>query len=105
MKKKATYNPVPILSNSERIFLSCIDNCCHLLIERGFNGQYVFTFLDGPNGRRVNSIWNRLKNAAKVLCGKPIFHGCLIAEGADFEVFIRQLKKLQEDKEAKGHNV
>lgn len=48
MKKKSTYNPVPILSNSEGIFLSCADNCCHLLIERGFDGQYVFTFLDGP---------------------------------------------------------
>ena len=89
-----------ILSNSERIFLSCTDNCCHLLVEKWVDDLYVFKFLDDPNGRRGNSIWNRLKNAAKILCGKPISHGGLVVEGVDLKAFVKQLEKLQENQEA-----
>ena len=103
MKKRSEYKPISVLSNSERVFLSCTDKCCHLLVERGFDGQYVFTFLYGPNSRRINSIWNRLKNAAKILCGKPISHGELIAERVDFGAFVKQLEMLQA--EEAGQNV
>ena len=80
---------------SQRIVLPCDCKCCMLVIEKSQweDGDvcYNISVQDSRYDHNCNTPWGRLKRAAAILFGKPIYYNDLYLDGED------TFKKLVED--------
>lgn len=73
---------------------TCSCGCCMLVVERHKDGCYNISVVDSRYDHDVKGILGRLKNAVKILFGKPVYYNDLFIE--DKSEFEDLLKKLQE---------
>ena len=63
---------------SRRITLPCDCKCCMLVIEKTIwedgDINYNITIQDSRYDHNYNTLWGRMKRAAKTLFGKPIYY-------------------------------
>ena len=97
---------------SKMITLPCSCKCCMLAIEKTIweDGEinYNITIQDSRYDHNFNTLWGRIKRAAKILFGKPIYYNDVYLEGEEtFKKLIEDMGKLaksnfDEEKEDKG---
>lgn len=70
---------------SKRITLPCDCKCCMLVIEKTLweDGDvwYNISIQDSRYDHGFNTVWGRLKRAAKALFGKPVYFNDLLMDG------------------------
>lgn len=80
---------------NKMITLPCDCKCCMLVIEKAVwedgDINYNITIQDSRYDHNYNTLWGRLKRAAKILFGKPIYYNDVFLNGED------TFKKLVED--------
>jgi hypothetical protein len=84
---------------SKRIVLPCDCQCCMLVIEKtawedGDIG-YNISVQDSRYDHNDHTLWGRLKRAAKVLFGKPVYYNDLHLEGEEtFRKLVQDMERL-----------
>lgn len=72
---------------SRRITLPCDCKCCMLVIEKtiweGGDINYNISIQDSRYDHNYNTLWGRIKRAAKTLFGKPIYYNDVYLEGEE----------------------
>lgn len=72
---------------SRRITLPCDCKCCMLVIEKTIwedgDINYNITIQDSRYDHNYNTLWGRMKRAAKTLFGKPIYYNDVYLDGED----------------------
>lgn len=72
---------------SRRITLPCDCKCCMLVIEKTIwedgDINYNISIQDSRYDHNYNTLWGRLKRAAKTLFGKPIYYNDVHLEGEE----------------------
>ena len=72
---------------NRRIILPCDCKCCMLVIEKTIwedgDINYNITIQDSRYDHNYNTLWGRLKRAAKTLFGKPIYYNDVYLDGED----------------------
>lgn len=80
---------------SRRITLPCDCKCCMFVIEKTIwedgDINYNITIQDSRYDHNYNTLWGRMKRAAKTLFGKPIYYNDVYWEGEE------TFKRLVED--------
>ena len=80
---------------SKMIMLPCDCKCCMFVVEKTVwedgDINYNITVQDSRYDHNYNTIWGRIKRAAKILFGKPIYYSDVHLEGE------QTFKKLVED--------
>lgn len=84
---------------SKIITLPCDCKCCMFVIEKtqweAGDISYNITVQDSRYDHNFNTLWGRLKRAASVLFGKPIYYNDVHLEGAErFEQFVQEMQDL-----------
>lgn len=84
---------------SKIIILPCDCKCCMFVIEKtqweDGDISYNITVQDSRYDHNINTVWGRLKRAAKVLFGKPIYYNDVHLEGVErFEQFVQEMQDL-----------
>lgn len=84
---------------SEMITLPCDCKCCMFVIEKTMweDGEvhYNITVQDSRYDHGYNSLWGRLKRAAKTLFGKPIYYNDVFLGGEDtFKKLVADMDRL-----------
>lgn len=72
---------------SRRITLPCDCKCCMLVIEKTIwedgDINYNITIQDSRYDHNYNTLWGRMKRAAKTLFGKPIYYNDVYLDGEE----------------------
>ena len=72
---------------SRRITLPCDCKCCMFVIEKTVwedgDINYNITIQDSRYDHNYNTLWGRIKRAAKTLFGKPIYYNDVYLEGEE----------------------
>lgn len=80
---------------SKMITLPCDCKCCMLVIEKVVqedgSTDYSISIQDSRYDHNYNTLWGRIKRAAKILFGKPIYYNDVYLDGEE------AFKKLVED--------
>ena len=84
---------------SKIIILPCDCKCCMFVIEKtqweDGDISHNITVQDSRYDHNINTVWGRLKRAAKVLFGKPIYYNDVHLEGVErFEQFVQEMQDL-----------
>ena len=84
---------------SRRITLPCDCKCCMLVIEKTVwedgDISYDISIQDSRYDHNYNTLWGRLKRAAKTLFGKPIYYNDVHLEGEEiFQQLVEDINKL-----------
>ena len=84
---------------SKMIILPCDCKCCMFVVEKTIwkDGDISFdlSIQDSRYDHNYNTIWGRLKRAAKTLFGKPIYYNNVHLEGeSTIRKFIEDMSKL-----------
>ena len=84
---------------SKMITLPCDCKCCMFVIEKtqweDGDISYNITVQDSRYDHNFNTLWGRLKRAASVLLGKPIYYNDVHLEGTErFEQFVQEMQDL-----------
>ena len=87
--------------NTKTVSLMCDCGCCRLVFQKWFwpDGEtyYNVAVEDSRYDHKANGVLNRIKNAAKVLFGKPIYYNDVSVDGNErFDDLLRQLQELRE---------
>ena len=90
---------------SNMIVLPCDCRCCMLVIEKTVwedgDVSYNISVQDSRYDHNYNTVWGRIKRAAKVLFGKPVSYNDLYLEGKErFHKLIEDMERL----EARGYS-
>ena len=85
--------------NSKIITLPCDCRCCMLVIEKTVwedsDVNYNISIQDSRYDHNYNTLWGRIKRAAKTLFGKPIYYNDVSLEGNEaFQKLINDMHKL-----------
>ena len=86
---------------SNMLVLPCDCKCCMLVIEKTVleDGDigYNISVQDSRYNHNYNTLWGRMKRAAKVLFGKPIYYNDLYLKGEEsFHKLIKDMENLAE---------
>lgn len=81
------------------IILPCDCHCSMFVIEKSIDilggANYNITVQDSRYDHNCNSLWSRLKNAFKVLFGKPVYFNDVYLNGEDtFRQLLTEMEKL-----------
>ena len=84
---------------SNMLVLPCDCKCCMLVIEKTVwedgDINYNISVQDSRYDHNYNTLWGRIKRAAKVLFGKPIYYNDLYLEGEEsFHKLIKDMESL-----------
>ncbi|MCI9626369.1 MAG: hypothetical protein HFI90_06255 [Clostridia bacterium] len=84
---------------SRRITLPCDCKCCMLVIEKTIwedgDINYNISIQDSRYDHNYNTLWGRLKRAAKTLFGKPIYYSDVYLEGEEtFQQLVKDMNGL-----------
>ena len=84
---------------SKMITLPCDCKCCMLVIEKTVweNGDinYNISIQDSRYDHNYNTLWGRVKRAAKTLFGKPIYYSDVHLEGEEtFKKLVKDMGDL-----------
>ena len=84
---------------SRRITLPCDCKCCMLVIEKTVwedgDISYDISIQDSRYDHNYNTLWGRLKRAAKTLFGKPIYYNDVHLEGEEtFQQLVDDINEL-----------
>lgn len=93
----------------ETITLPCDCKCCMFVIEKTVwedgDINYDISIQDSRYDHNYNTIWGRIKRAAKILFGKPIYYSDVHLEGTEtFQKLVDDMVRLAKsnlDEEAK----
>lgn len=85
---------------SKMITLPCDCKCCMFVIEKSIwedgDINYNISIQDSRYDHNYNTIWGRIKRAAKILFGKPIYYSDVHLEGEDkFKKLIKDMDELE----------
>lgn len=86
---------------SKRIVLPCECRCCMFVIEKTAwedgSIDYDISIQDSRYDHNYNTLWGRIKRAAKVLFGKPIYYNDVyLSEEETFGALIKDMSSLAE---------
>lgn len=90
------------IKNKHFAILQCVDGCCYLMVQKwedDEDDEYTFTMLNSNCDYNFNGIWSRIKNAFRILFGKPVHHGELIINQGDFYQFVSCLNNMIGEKQ------
>ena len=80
------------------ITLPCDCKCCMLVVEKTVwedgDTNYNITIQDSRYDHNYNTLWGRIKRAAKILFGKPIYYSDVYLDNED--VFKKLVKDMDE---------
>ncbi len=84
---------------SQRITLPCDCGCCMFVVEKSVwedgDINYNITIQDSRYDHNYNTLWGRIKRAAKILFGKPIYYNDVHLEGEEsFHQLVNDLNDL-----------
>lgn len=84
---------------SRRITLPCDCKCCMLVIEKTIwedgDINYNISIQDSRYDHNYNTLWGRMKRAAKTLFGKPIYYNDVHLEGEEtFQQLVEGINEL-----------
>lgn len=84
---------------SRRITLPCDCKCCMLVIEKTIwkdgDINYNISIQDSRYDHNYNTLWGRIKRAAKTLFGKPIYYNDVHLEGEEtFQQLVDDINEL-----------
>ena len=84
------------------VLLPCDCHCCMMVVERvewdDGDVDYNVAVQDSRYDHDYNTIWGRIKRAAKALFGKPVyFNDVYIDDPARFAQWVDELRALAED--------
>ena len=84
---------------SKMITLPCDCKCCMLVIEKTVwedgDINYDISIQDSRYDHNYNTLWGRVKRAAKILFGKPIYYSDVHLEGEEtFKKLIKDMDDL-----------
>ena len=84
---------------SKMIVLPCDCKCCMLVIEKTVWEDYVVSYdisiQDSRYDHNYNTIWGRIKRAAKILFGKPIYYNDVYLDGEEtFRNLVKDMGEL-----------
>ena len=86
---------------SKQIVLPCTCRCCMFVVEKTAweDGSIVYNISvqDSRYDHGYNTMWGRLKRAAKILFGKPIYYNDVYLEGEEtFDQLVHDMNQLRE---------
>ena len=86
-------------NKSKMITLPCDCKCCMFVVEKtqweDGDKSYNITIQDSRYDHGYNTIWGRVKRAAKILFGKPIYYNDVHLEGEDtFKKLVLDMENL-----------
>ena len=84
---------------SKMITLPCDCKCCMLVIEKTVwedgDINYNISIQDSRYDHNYNTLWGRVKRAAKILFGKPIYYSDVHLEGEEtFKKLVKDMGDL-----------
>ena len=83
---------------SKMILLPCDCKCCMFVVEKTVwedgDINYNITIQDSRYDHNYNTAWGRIKRAAKILFGKPIYYSDVYLDNED--VFKKLVKDMDE---------
>ena len=84
---------------SKMITLPCDCKCCMLVIEKTAwedgDINYDISIQDSRYDHNYNTLWGRVKRAAKILFGKPIYYSDVHLEGEEtFKKLVKDMDDL-----------
>lgn len=84
---------------SRRITLPCDCKCCMFVIEKTIwedgDINYNISIQDSRYDHNYNTLWGRIKRAAKTLFGKPIYYNDVHLEGEEtFQQLVDDINEL-----------
>lgn len=84
------------------ITLPCDCKCCMLVIEKTVwedgDIDYSISIQDSRYDHNYNTLWGRIKRAAKILFGKPIYYNDIHLEGTEtFQKFVDDMSRLAKE--------
>lgn len=90
-------------SKSKMITLPCDCKCCMFVIEKtqweDGDINYNITIQDSRYDHNYNTLWGRMKRAAKILFGKPIYYNDVHLEGEEaFQKLAEDMNELAKSK-------
>ena len=82
------------------ITLPCDCKCCMLVIEKSKwddgDIDYHISIQDSRYDHNYNTLWGRIKRAAKTLLGKPIYYNDIYLEGTEtFHKLVADMQQLE----------
>lgn len=95
---------------SKRVTLPCDCRCCMLVVEKSIyddgDEDYLVSMMHSSYIRDNRRLWTRVKNAAKVLFGKPVYYNdAYIPNSEKFNKFVADLNELAAFKGEEEHNL
>ena len=83
---------------SKMITLPCDCKCCMFVVEKTIwedgDINYNITIQDSRYDHNYNTLWGRIKRAASILFGKPIYYNDVYLDGE--EIFTKLVKDMDE---------
>lgn len=84
---------------SRRITLPCDCKCCMFVVEKTIwedgDINYNISIQDSRYDHNYNTLWGRIKRAAKTLFGKPIYYNDVHLEGEEtFQQLVEGINEL-----------
>jgi len=84
---------------SKMITLPCDCKCCMFVVEKSIWGDgdinYNISVQDSRYDHNYNTLWGRVKRAASILFGKPIYYSDVHLEGEEgFKKLIKDMDEL-----------
>lgn len=84
---------------SRRITLPCDCKCCLFVVEKTIwedgDINYNISIQDSRYDHNYNTLWGRIKRAAKTLFGKPIYYNDVYLEGEEtFQQLVEGINEL-----------
>lgn len=74
---------------------TCSCECCMLVVEKHEDGCYNVSIMDSRYDHDAKGVLARIKNAMKILIGKPVYYNDLFIEDkSEFEGLLKELKEL-----------
>ena len=88
---------------SKIITLPCDCKCCMFVVEKTLwadgDTNYNITIQDSRYDHNYNTIWGRIKRAAKILFGKPIYYSDVHLDGEEkFKELLNNMNELSDAK-------
>lgn len=74
---------------------TCSCGCCMLVVERHEDGCYNVSVMDSRYDHKNKGVLGRLRNAVRILFGKPVYYNDLFIEDkSEFEELLKELQEL-----------
>lgn len=87
---------------SKLLVLPCDCKCCMFVVEKTMwedgDISYHITIQDSRYDHDYNTLWGRMKRAAKILLGKPIYYSDVYLDGEDtFKKLVHDMEELTKE--------